>query len=62
LIQFWFSGGEAVDNECRKSFVKELEEIVEKGSYVDELKQTPEVSHVMTKFYINYNVTNYIFL
>ncbi|CAI2169422.1 18742_t:CDS:2 [Funneliformis geosporum] len=41
FLQFWFSGG-AVDIECRKHFSKELEDIFEKRSYVDELKKTPE--------------------
>ncbi|RIA86328.1 hypothetical protein C1645_829430 [Glomus cerebriforme] len=42
LIQFWFSGGEAIDNECRNNFGKEVEEIFEKKTYIDEMKQTPE--------------------
>jgi hypothetical protein len=43
LIQLWFSGGEAIDNECKNNFGKDLEEILEKKSYIDEMKQTPEV-------------------
>ncbi|CAB4396231.1 DUF924-domain-containing protein [Rhizophagus irregularis] len=42
LMQFWFEGGELIDNECKNSFGKEIEEIFEKKSYVDEMKQTPE--------------------
>jgi hypothetical protein len=43
LIQFWFDGGELIDDECKKNFGKEIEEIFEKRSYMDEMKQTPEV-------------------
>ena len=43
LIKLWFAGGELIDDECRNNFGKEVEEIVEKKSYLDEMKQTPEV-------------------
>ncbi|CAG8448916.1 9611_t:CDS:2 [Acaulospora colombiana] len=41
LLSFWFQGGEAVDNECRENFSKDLEEVL-KGNHVEELKKTPE--------------------
>ncbi|GBC04717.1 hypothetical protein RclHR1_05820009 [Rhizophagus clarus] len=42
LIQFWFAGGELIDNECRNNFGQEIKEIFEERSYIDEMKQTPE--------------------
>ncbi|CAG8688895.1 3830_t:CDS:2, partial [Ambispora leptoticha] len=48
LIKTWFGGGKTVDNYCRENYAAVLEDIRENGSYIEEMKQSPEYALTLT--------------